>query len=295
MNKPQVILAALDLEGDSEAVLMRALQLAREHAARLVLLHVIDAEALGQAAAAAGCGEDGLRETLERQARESIAALLDGAAEPGSAEVRVQFGPAHATIAAVAEELGADLVLVGPGARARTLRGRVLGATVDRVARTIGCALLVVRTRPEAPYRQVAVAVDFSLKSDAAVRAARAVAPAAAFRLVHAVQVPDTFQQAMLRTGASHADIESFRERLADKARADLATLAAGIGGAGRVATRVLMNEPGAALVRLSKGRRLDLLAMGADGRGAVRQALLGSVTRRLLAEAGCDVLVAVR
>lgn len=295
MNHLRLILAALDLEGDSEAVLVRALQLARAHAARLVLLHAIEADALDHAAAVSGCDEDGLREMLERQAREAIAGLLDGAAEPDSAEVLVRFGPAHAAITAAAEELDASLVLLGPGAKARALRGRVIGSTVDRVARTIDTTLLVVRVRPELPYRRVVAAVDFSARSDAAVRAARAVAPDAALRLVHAVQVPDTFQQAMLRAGASHADIESFRDRLATKARDDLATVAAGIPGTGRVTTRVLKNEPGAALVRLSKGRRVDLLAMGADGRGAVRQALLGSVTRRLLAEAGCDVLVAVR
>lgn len=295
MNHPRPILAALDLEGDSEAVLMRARQLAEAHAAKLVLLHAIEAGSLGQAAAASGCGEDSLREALERQAREAIAALLDGATGPDSAEVRVEFGPAHAAITNVAEQLGAALVVLGPGARARALRGRVIGSTVDRVARIIQAHLLVVRTRPEHPYRKVTVAVDFSARSGAALRAARAMAPAASLRLVHAVHVPDTFQQAMLRAGATHADIASFRARMADKARADLAALAAGITGAGRVATRVLANEPGAALVRLSKGRGVDLLAMGADGRGAVRQALLGSVTRRLLAEAGCDVLVAVR
>lgn len=294
MNRPHLILAALDLGGDSEAVLMRALQLAQAHEARLVLVHAIEADSLDQAAAASGCNEDGLRQAMERQARETIAGLLEGTAEPESAGVRIEFGPAHAAIIATAEQLGADLVMLGPGARARALRGRVIGSTVDRVARTIGTTLLIVRTRPELPYRRITVAVDFSPRSGAALRAARAVAPAASMRLVHAVHVPDAFQQAMLRAGTSHADITSFRDRMAAKARADLAALAAGTAGAGRVATRVLKNEPGAALVRLSKGRGVDLLAMGADGRGAVRQALLGSVTRRLLAEAGCDVLVAV-
>lgn len=295
MKRLQVILAALDLEGDSEAVLMRALQLAKAHAARLVILHAVETGALDRAAAASGHSADALRRLLEQHARDAIATLLDGTAEPGTADVRVQSGPAHAAIIDAAEELGADLVLVGPGTRARGLRGRTIGSTVDRVARTIATALLVVRKRPELPYRLMTAAVDFSERSAAAVRAARAVAPTAALRLVHVVHVPEAFQQAMLRTGASYADIESFRARLVEKARADLAASAAGIVDAGRVATRVLGDEPGPALVRLSKGRRVDLLAVGADGRGAVRQALLGGVTRRLLAEAGCDVLVAIR
>lgn len=292
MTAPQLILAALDLQSDSEAVLMRALQLAEAHSARLVLLHAIEAGALEGAGEVSGQGEAALREAFMRQARDSVDGLLAGVADQARIEVRVEVGPAHAAINAAAGALGAGLVVLGPGSRARALRGRVIGSTVDRVARTVNAPLLVVRTRPEFPYRHVTAAVDFSPRSDAAVRAARALAPAASLRLVHAVHVPDTFQQAMLRAGASHADILSFRDRMADKARDDLAVLATGIGG--KVATRVLKNDPVTALARVSRSRRVDLLAMGADGRGAVRQALLGSVTRRLLAEAGCDVLVAV-
>ncbi len=56
--------------------------------------------------------------------------------------------------------------------------------------------------------------------------------------------------------------------------------------------TRVMKSQPGVALLKMSKSPRTDLMAVGADGRGAVRSALLGRVTRRLLSEAGCDVLV---
>lgn len=292
MKQLHVILAALDLEGDSEGVLIRALQLAELHAARLVLLHAIDTEAVGGAAPVPG-GDSNLRKVLERQARDAMTGLLDGTTGPTSAEIRVQFGAAHEAIIGAAAELGADLVVTGPGARARALRGRVIGSTVDRVARTITTPLLVVRARSERPYRRVTVAVDFSPRSEAAARAACMVAPHAALCLAHAVHVPETFQHGMLRAGASLREIETFRERLAEKAQADLDALRASLADAGRITTRVLKHEPGSALVRLSKGRRLCLLAMGADGRGAVRQALLGSVTRRLLGEAGCDVLVA--
>jgi nucleotide-binding universal stress UspA family protein len=153
-------------------------------------------------------------------------------------------------------------------------------------------SLLVVRSLPELPYRRLTVAVDFSPQSTTALQAARRLAPSAALRLVNVVHVPDPFQQAMLRAGASHADMESFRTGLYNKARADLAALVATLELQGRAVTRVMKNEPGAALLKMSKGPRADLMAVGADGRGAVRGALLGHVTRRLLSEAGCDVLV---
>jgi hypothetical protein len=51
MEKISTVLAALDLETGSDAVLLRAAQLASAHVARLVMLHVIDGESLSQAIA----------------------------------------------------------------------------------------------------------------------------------------------------------------------------------------------------------------------------------------------------
>ncbi|MCD9026953.1 universal stress protein [Luteimonas sp. BDR2-5] len=287
----ETVLAALDLEAGSDAVLARAVQLAGAHAACLVVLHVIEADPVPSTAAHLNVAESELRARLERQALAAIETRLAGGDRPQRTDVLVAFGSPHACIAQVACERHADVVVIGPGKNG-TLRDKLLGSTADRVIRTSAAPVLVVRKPSASPYRHLAVAVDGSPQSADAAIEARRLAPDAAMQLVQAVDVPLPFQQAMLRAGMSRADMVRYRAALVDKAREELSAFQREMPGAETARVRVLDGDPGPALVRFSEGPRVDLLAMGSHGRGAVAQALLGSVARRVLAEAACDVLV---
>lgn len=291
MDKIGTVLAALDLETGSDAVLGRALQLAGAHAARLLVLHVIDAEPLPQTAAHMKLDESELQDRLRRQAIAAIEPLVVAKERTPRIDVRVEFGAPHEVIAHAAREGHADMVVVGPG-KGHALKDRILGSTADRVVRTCAAPILVVRTPAAAPYRTVAIAIDGSPQSARAFMAARRLAPDADFQLVHAVDIPMTFQQAMLRAGTSQAEIERYRTARAAKAREELAVFQRDVLRAPALPVRILDGEPGAVLVRLSKEARIDLLALGSQGRSAALQALLGSVARRVLGEAACDVLV---
>lgn len=279
MGDMKTIVAALDLEDGSHAVLARAVQLAREHGARLVVAHVVEAPS-----------EAGLEAHLNRDAHAAISALLADAG-PMSADVEIAFGAPHTVITALAGAQDADLVVIGPG-KGHTLGEKILGSTADRIVRASPAPVLVVRNPPLALYRRVAVAVDFSPQSAAAATDARKLAPAARLELVHAFSIPLTFEQAMLRAGTSEAGMAEYRSAKADSARKDLSRFARDVFGAAKVPTRILAGEPGPALVRLARSGDIDLLALGPNGRGVILQALLGSVTQRVLREAACDVLV---
>ncbi|RWR14268.1 universal stress protein [Paenirhodobacter populi] len=133
------------------------------------------------------------------------------------------------------------------------------------------------------------------LRSARAVSEARRLAPDAAVQLVHAIDIPLTFRQALLRAGTSQGEMERYRADRTARAQEELAAFRRDTPGAGALPVRFLDGEPGAALVRFSKRGRIDLLALGSHGRGAVAQTLLGSVARRVLAGAACDVLVITR
>jgi hypothetical protein len=90
------------------------------------------------------------------------------------------------------------------------------------VIRTAHASVLVVRKRSEESYRRVAVAVDFSPQSATVVREACRLAPEAALQLIHAIDIPLTFQQAMLRAGTPRIEIQEYRSARANKARDDL-------------------------------------------------------------------------
>ncbi|RWR31913.1 hypothetical protein D2T31_02830 [Sinirhodobacter populi] len=96
------------------------------------------------------------------------------------------------------------------------------------------------------------------LRSARAVSEARRLAPDAAVQLVHAIDIPLTFRQALLRAGTSQGEMERYRADRTARAQEELA-------------------------------------ARRRAARGAVAQTLLGSVARRALAGAACDVLVITR
>lgn len=277
------ILVAADLQHEVGPLLARAAQLSAQYDAAVVVQHVIEDSDAGEA------GEAGVREAVERHARETLDSLVRAARFRVMPTLRVEFGTPHPCVARAAGDLAPDVLLIGPG-QPSTLVERVFGSTADRLVRTVPTPVLVVRDARARPFRRVAVAVDFSPLSEAALDAARVLAPKARLHLVHAYEVPLPFEQALLRGGATRKEAESFwrgrtrayREQLEEMARTHAADA--------RVS--VLRGAPGAALVNLSRSGRVDLVALGTQGRNAAARALLGSVALRLLAEAGCDVLI---
>lgn len=288
----KTILAALDLEAGCDSVLFQAMQLASAHAARLVVLHVVEADSLAQVAALSERSETDLGDDLRHHALSTIEASVLKSGNVGNVDRRVEFGIPHEVVSRVAGEEGADIIVVGPG-KGRSFKEKVLGSTADRVIRSAPVSVLVVRSGSPVPYGRVAVAVDFSAPSAAAVKEARRLAPQATMQLLHAAELPPTFAQAMLRAGTSRLEIERYRAARRQKARAVLAAFAREAAGAAKVDLRIVDGAAGPALVRLSRGGRVDLIAMGPHGHGIVHQALLGSVTQRVLRQAACDVLVA--
>lgn len=292
MLKMRTIVAALDLSTASNAVMARAIQLATAHAARLTLVHAITAESLPDMASISVQGESRLRGQLAKQAYASIEKGLVESNRTRRSDTRIDFGSPHEVIIRIAHEVSADLIVIGPHAR-RSAMAKILGSTADRVLRTSPIPVLIVKRRSSKPYRNVAVAVDFSPQSEAAAKAALKLAPDATVQLVHVVDIPLPFEQAMRRIGTPSAQIEEYRQTRASRARHDLSVFATDVIGRRETVGRELEGAPGAALVRLSRSKDIDLLALGSHGRGVVLQALLGSVALQILREAACDVLVA--
>ena len=59
-----------------------------------------------------------------------------------------------------------------------------------------------------------------------------------------------------------------------------------------RVRSVVVHGDPIPAILQMQEEMQAELIVMGKRGRSAVSDALIGSVTRRILANASCDVLV---
>lgn len=286
----RTIIAALALEMDGDPVAARALQLARRHEARLVFVHVIEDGALHDPAFPAPRGDAGaLLRTLEQDAAARLREMA-GDDLSRAVEIVVAAGKPFEIITEIAKREAADLVVIGPGT-ARNIREKVFGSTADRVVRSASGPILVVRSPADQAYARVAVALDFSASSIAAAQAAIRLAPDAATELVHVVEIPLAFEQAMRKAGTPQAEIDRYRKAKAREARKEMRAAVADTDLA-QARLRVVHGAAGDALLRLARRGKTDLIALGTQGRTAIAQALLGSVARRVLQAASCDVLV---
>lgn len=286
----RTIVAALALEVGDDPVVGRALQLALQHEARLIVVHVLEGLASDDESFPRSTDRGAVIEILEREAKDRLGRLLEAAPVP--TEIIVEAGAPHSIINRLARRNKADLVVIGPG-KARNIREKVFGSTADRVVRSSRGPILIVKTRSTNPYRRVASTVDFSTTSIAAAQAAALVAPGVTMELVHAVEIPLAFEQAMLKAGTPQVEIERYRRAKAQSARKQLLALFSKEGDLPRPAkVRVLHGTAGEVLVRLARRGGIDLITVGTQGRNAVSRLVLGSVARKVLAGAACDILV---
>lgn len=292
---PKIILAAIDLDNPG-AVLARAAQLAAEKGSWLVVLNVIDEKSLPTGPDLPGRTVEGFRGLLEADANTRLTALVAAADRNRRADIVVEFGSPHEVITRLCRERSAELVVLGAGGEpGKSLREKVLGSTADRVIRTSPVPVLVAKAGVPEPYQRTVVAIDYSQHSILAAKAARRFAPESRLQLVHAIEFPLAFEQSLLRAGTSQAELDHYRFTRLAEARARLSGFARDELGLGPVETRIIEGAPGPAIARLSKSKRVDLLALGSHGRGVVLSALMGSVAQRVLRESVCDVLVATK
>lgn len=284
----KTIIAAIALEHGEQQVARRAIRLAAAHGARLVLAHAIESLPESDPGLPTPANEKAIASMLEAEAIASLRQLAERAAV--QVEVEVECGKADQLIERLIRDHAADLLVIGPG-RPQNLRERMFGSTADRVVRVGLCPVLVVKRATDEPYRRVIAAVDFSPMSFAAAQTAAQIAPPARLELIHAFEIPHTFEQAMLKVGTSQAELDQYREAKAQTAYAELRSVRADLAVAGKI--RVVRGDPATALVRVARSGRADLIALGIQGKNAVSRLILGSVARRVLAASSCDVLLA--
>jgi nucleotide-binding universal stress UspA family protein len=139
------ILHPTDFSARSELALRLACALARDHRARLVLLHVVPRPVI---VSSEGVVPPPPVEDYRERAEEELHRLevLDPAIQ---VEHRLEEGDAVIEILAVAEDTAADLIVMGT--HGRTGVGRMLmGSVAEQVVRKAPCPVLTVRT----PFHQ---------------------------------------------------------------------------------------------------------------------------------------------
>lgn len=286
---PRAILLATDLSARSDRAHARAVQLARQWEARLVVLVAIaDAgefsKANGDGDPAAGEDAPPPESPAERAARIARRDLADAGV---AVEVRVVSGDPGPAVQAAITDAGCDLCITGT-ARADVARRMDPGSTVRWLSRHASVPLLVVQDRTTGPYARVTVASDLSDGAARALRLADAWFPDAGTRtLLHAYEVPlavlaleDPVRTAALAQAGQEA------------AAAIGAQLAQVLGPDRGWQATARLGGPIRQVREHARANATELTVIASHGRSALLDRLLGSVAQRLIETAGTDLLV---
>lgn len=294
MNPIKRILIGTDLSPYAARAEARAAMLARELGCEgLELVHVIGAlplEAFRHLLAETPLEtEQRLVDSAREQLQETARSLGERYGIP--VQTRIRIGRTHAEIVACADDIDAGLVVVGAHG-GNFVRDLFLGATAEKVLRKTSRPLLVVRREPQAPYRRLLVPVDFSPASGRALELALAVAPGAEITLLHAFEVP--FEGKLRFVGVKDEVIHHYRNEARQEASRSMeALLEAFKPEAARLTSRVEHGYPSSVIRKRAEELAPDLIVMGKHGQSELETMLLGSVTKHVLLETDCDMLVA--
>lgn len=286
------LLAATDLSAPARHAAERAALIAGETGAGLDLVHVLSLAPLEQLRRLLGdIAPDADRELLDaarREVRDIAAHLLHRRGI--AAGVQVLTGPLLPALASQADAAISDLVVLG--ARGSSfMRHALLGSTAENMVSKACRPTLVVKQAAHEGYRNVLVPVDFSPGSAGALALARAVAPQARIVLLHVLELP--FLGKLKFAGVDDEALIRYQVSARDEARGRLQALADGTGlPAGQVVGLLTEGDPAQHIVEQEQEQDCDLIVVGKHGSGMLEELLLGSVSRHVLGESQCDVLI---
>ena len=221
---------------------------------------------------------DARRERLQQQVVEVLGTSLD-------ARVEVRLGEPAYVLTEIASEHQSPLIVMGIG-RHRPIDRLLGGETTLRAIRRAHCPVLAVGGDFNPPFREVAIATDFSAASaKAAESVIPLLAPDAAVHLLHVWQ-PRAVDDARL-TSLDEAYVEALPARFARMR--EMLALPVGVTldeeiREGKVAERVL---------DFAAAHHVDLIVAGRQGLNVFARLTVGSVTTALLRGASSSLLIA--
>lgn len=292
MSGIHCIVAATDFSAYSGRVLQRAARIARQHAADLHLLHVVRPLDLYPDLAQALDELTQHDHDLEQAGQTRLDELAASLADQFSIRIRTatRLGRPHAEIAAYAQEVSADMVVVGARGES-TLAELLLGSCVSRLLRVAACPVLIVKKPADEPYRQVLAAVDFSPVSAAVVSQAIALAEGARVDALYVLG--SAVEQRLRRARIDLVDVTAWLEGLRTRAARQLDALLESLESTAAVGRLIQPGFPPATICQCIEAQHVDLVVLGRHGRGGgLPDWLLGSVSKDVAFAAACDVLL---
>ncbi|WP_417851432.1 universal stress protein [Thalassoglobus sp.] len=278
----KTIVVATDFSERSDRAIQRAKLLARDFDSKLYLVHVVDNDQAKEIVLAERDVSTQLLEKLTSTLQE-----IDGL----NCEFRVVLDNPFSGITKTANDLNADLIVIGPHRR-QILKNILVGTTAERTIRTAGRPVLTANGVPAGSYRRAVVATDLSAYSKTMILAAKSIGllDQLNISLLHVFSAPGTalMSRASLSVEEKHSYIAGERKRASE----ELASFIEGINIEG---LSTILKPDTADIAETIRETAIELSAelivVGTCGRSKVARVLMGSVTEGVLRSSDRDVL----
>jgi len=286
---PTRVLLATDGSAQAQQAAEMAAELSGRHGAEL---HVVYVEPVPEAYVNAWSSADAeFSELVRGQAEKDAQAKADREVakikETGHEVTRAhgKVGQPEAEIVRLAEEIGAGLTVIGSRGLG-PLRRALIGSVSNGVVRHAHSSVLVVRGSGRLPGK-ILLANDGSEGAESASEVAAEIAATTGSELTILVALslvtPYPSRLAQDTWGNTKHQASSFAEQEATRLSAETSTTVEG---------RLVLGRPDVEIVRAGEDLGADMIVVGSRGIGAVRRAVMGSVSDSVVRHAHCPVLV---
>ena len=296
MRTPEQIMVAHDFSTCSGYALNYAIELAAKTGAELHILHVevihtdsLLPDAVNQTKAQ--ILHDHLKKDIRVSAEKQNLFVSDINA---IRYVVLRNISAAEAIVSYSTEYEIDLIIMGTHGR-KGLSRSLLGSVAEEVVRTAPASVLTVQERESfTPLSQhihtIAVPIDFSERSKAALHYARELATSfdASLDIIHVIE--EKLHPAFYNTGAF--SVYDLQPEIEERLGTDLEAFYKTIEGPPIVAKfTILHGHPSKEIINHLDSDNADLLVLSTHGLTGMQRVLMGSVAERLIREAPCPVL----
>lgn len=289
------ILVGLDFSEPADAALERAIAIAQQHGAKIVLVHAQANDA------AIGDVDNAILEQLgevsaavHADAARQIAARLEMIQQLGIAcDLISRVGPADEVLSNASTETGAELIALGSHGHTG-ITHMLLGSVAASTIRHATCDVLVCRgTAQRSLFTRPLVATDFSPSAAKTLGHATSVTvPGTPLKVVHAWQLPVGSWGATL-LGQARFPWSTVRDAVLSGAQTQADRLVEANRELGvPVEVELVQGPPAQVITQAAERHGSDLIAIGAHGHRGFRRLLLGSVAENTIRHSPCSVLV---
>jgi nucleotide-binding universal stress UspA family protein len=285
MKKLKRIVVGLDVIEKSNNVLKRALSIANENKASLLIVHAVRTPWLATPSYF-GSKDIGIdKERITKKIEKKIKTLNREFNVP--CFVFVKEGNADDIILYESKLNQADMIVIGGHSKSKGRKG-FLGTTAQKVANKSHLPVLIVKNSVKTPYKKIIAPTDFEMQSKQSVLFAKNIFPTSKINIVNAFETiymegpyavvgRDLSQYNDVAKSCAKKDLKEFMKYVSVKK--------------GEVIDGELYTKE--ALINYIKEGSYDLVVVGSRGTAGVN-ALLGSVATYILRESSSDVLVYV-